>query len=65
MKRYLIKVAYRELNYGFVLQKEAEYLVPRESVTKNSDGSIQVIPTGRKGLWTFASSMIKLFLEVN
>lgn len=57
--RILIRVEYKELSYGFKLTKTAEYILSADRVKRNIDGSITVLPEGRKRTETYASSMIR------
>ena len=57
--RILVRVEYKELSYGFKLTKAAEYIHSADRVKRNTDGSITVLPEGRKRTETYASSMIR------
>lgn len=57
--RILVRVEYKELSHGFKLTKAAEYILSAERIKRNDDGSITVLPNGRKRTETYASSMIR------
>ena len=61
----LIRVEYKELSYGFKLTKTAEYILSAERVKRNTDGSVTLLPNGRKRTETYASSMIREFKHLS